>query len=215
MGALKKVDLVSDVICPWCFIGLVRLEEALAKTGASDVELTLHPFQLDPSTPPEGADLRERLAKKFGVTPANVFQRVEAAARESGIPLDFEKVRRSPNTLKAHTLLGAAKAKGSATQRALARAIFEAYFLEGRDVGEADVLADTAAAHGFDRDAVLALLADPSAIAATRHEAAELAGQGISGVPFTIFDGKLAVSGAQSVETFASVVDRARSDAES
>jgi len=209
MPSPLNVDLVSDIICPWCFIGFVRLEEALTRTGATDAVLTLHPFQLDPSTPSEGADLRERLAKRFGGAPADVFRRVEAVARESGIPLDYEKVRRFPNTLKAHTLLGAAKARGS--QRALARTLFEAYFLRELDIGDPSVLADLAAAHGFTRDEVLATLSDSSALEATRQEAAELSGQGISGVPFTIFEGKLAVSGAQGVEAFASVIERARS----
>lgn len=205
-----KVDFVSDVICPWCFIGLVRLEEALAKAGAPDAEITVHPFQLDPSTPSEGADLRERLTKKFGLAPASMFGRVEAVARESGIPLDFEKVRRSPNTLKAHAVIGAARARR--TQRALARAIFEAYFLEGLDVGDASVLANVASTHGFTRDEVLTRLSDEATLQATKREAAELSGQGISGVPFTIFSKKFAVSGAQTVETFVSVIERSRSE---
>src|SRR4051794_23431524 len=102
------IDFVSDVICPWCFIGLQRLEQALAQEPASEAPtIAFHPFQLDPTTPPGGADLRERLAAKYGIEPGTMFGRVEAAARESGIPLDFEKIRRTPNTLKAHALIGA------------------------------------------------------------------------------------------------------------
>jgi predicted DsbA family dithiol-disulfide isomerase len=207
MSALT-IDFVSDVICPWCFIGFTRLEQALAQAGEDAAEVTLRPFQLDPTTPPEGADLRERLAKKYGVDPDKMFGRVEAAARESGIALDFTKVRRTPNTLKPHMLIGAAKAKG--TQRAFARAMFAAYFLEGRDLSDDAVLVELAVAHGFTAEEATAVLADPEVLAQTRDEAKDLAGQGIGGVPFTIFEGKLAVSGAQPVEAFRSAIEQAR-----
>lgn len=202
------VDFVSDIVCPWCFIGFTRLEQALVKAGEDTAEVTLRPFQLDPTTPPEGADLRERLAKKYAMDPEKMFGRVEAAARESGIELDFAKVRRTPNTLKAHTLLGSALAKG--TQRALARALFAAYFLEGRDLSDDAVLVELGVAHGFTAVEAAALLIDPTVIEKTRSEADELAGQGIGGVPFTIFEGKLAVSGAQPVEAFEQAIGQAR-----
>jgi predicted DsbA family dithiol-disulfide isomerase len=202
------VDFVSDIICPWCFIGFTRLEQALVQAGEETAEVTLRPFQLDPTTPPEGADLRERLAKKYGVDPEKMFGRVEAAARESGIELDFARVRRTPNTLKAHALLGAAQSKG--TQRALARALFAAYFLEGRDLSDDAVLVDLGVTHGFTSEEAAAVLADRTAMDETRAEAAELAGQGIGGVPFTIFEGKLAVSGAQPVEAFQQAIGQAR-----
>jgi predicted DsbA family dithiol-disulfide isomerase len=207
MSALT-IDFVSDVICPWCFIGFTRLEQALALAGEDAAEVTLRPFQLDPTTPPEGADLRERLAKKYGVDPDKMFGRVEAAARESGIALDFTKVRRTPNTLKPHALIGAAKAKG--TQRAFARALFAAYFLEGRDLSDDAVLVELAVAHGFTAEEAKAVLADPKALEETRAEAADFAGQGIGGVPFTVFEGKLAVSGAQPVEAFRDAIEQAR-----
>jgi predicted DsbA family dithiol-disulfide isomerase len=140
-----------------------------------------------------------------------MFGRVEAAARESGIALDFAKVRRTPNTLKAHALLGAAKDKG--TQRALARALFTAYFLEGRDIGDEAVLTELAVAHGLTGEEASAVLADRAVLDETRTEAAELAGQGIGGVPFTVFDGKLAVSGAQSVDVFRQAIAQARKGA--
>ncbi len=203
------IDFVSDVVCPWCFIGFTRLEQALAKTGEESAQVTLRPFQLDPSTPPEGADLRERLASKYGMDPEKMFGRVEAAARESGIPLDFAKVRRTPNTLKAHVLLSAAIEKG--TQRALARALFGAYFLEGLDIGETSVLVGLAVQHGFTTEQAEAVFADAKALQQTTDEARDLAAQGISGVPFTVFDGKLAVSGAQPVEAFQGAITEARS----
>lgn len=206
MSALT-VDFVSDVVCPWCFIGFTRLEQALAQeTG--EVEVRLHPFQLDASTPLAGVDLRERLRAKYGADPEKMFGRVEAAARESGIPLDFAKVRRWPSTVKAHALIGAAS--DTAKQREVARALFRAYFLEGRDIGEDETLLEIAVASGLDRDGTAKLLADPDVLAAVRETAAGLSAQGISGVPFTIFAGKLAVSGAQPTDTFRQVIARAR-----
>jgi len=210
MGQPPTIDFISDVICPWCFIGLQRLENALAEEGLKDAPIVFHPFQLDPDTPPEGADLRERLASKFGGDPTPMFARVEEAARESGIALDFAKVRRTPNTLKAHVLIGHALEKG--TQRRLARALFEAYFLEGKDIGVDAVLADIAAAHGFERAEAEKLLGDQAALDDTRAEAAAVSRQGIRGVPFAILGGKLAVSGAQPTDVFRDVIRRAKTD---
>ncbi|MBX3204968.1 MAG: DsbA family oxidoreductase [Labilithrix sp.] len=203
------IDFVSDVICPWCFIGLRRLEAALEAEGAASAPITFHPFQLDPSTPAEGADLRERLAGKFGGDPEPMFRTVEEAARESGIPLDFAKVRRTPNTLAAHTLITRAHDKG--TQRALANALFEAYFLEGKDIGQRDVLVEIASGHGFARAEARDILEDRAALDLTRTEAHAMSTQGIRGVPFTILAGKLALSGAQPAAAFRDAFRRAQS----
>lgn len=203
-----SIDIVSDIVCPWCFIGARRLDQALASLP-EPVEATVvyRPFLLDPSTPPEGEDLRERLARKYGMDPDRMFGRVESAARESGIPLDFGKVRRSVSTARAHTLLRLALEKG--TQRALAGALFEAYFLEGRDVGEIDVLADVAAQHGFTVDEAEAKLRDPAELARTREEAGAVAAQGVQGVPFFVFRRRFAMSGAQTPEVFRAAIARA------
>ena len=201
------IDVVSDVVCPWCLIGVRRLEQALATFPDVDATIRLHPFLLDPSTPEEGVDLREHLQKKYGVPAAQMFTRVEAAARESGIPLDFKKVTRAVATTRAHTLLRHAKDKG--TQRALNDALLDAYFLEGRDIGNLDVLVELASAHGFDADAARALLRDEAELKATRAEAAAVAAQGISGVPFFVFGERFALSGAQPVDALQMVIERA------
>jgi predicted DsbA family dithiol-disulfide isomerase len=201
------VDIVSDVICPWCLIGTRRLTQALAAFPDVRASIRYHAFLLDPSTPREGVDLRERLAKKYGVDPARIFDRVEAAARESGIPLDFAKVTRTFSTLGAHTLLRHAAEKG--TQAALAQALFDAYFFDGKDLGVPSVLAAVAAKHGFEVDEALGLLADDTELDATREEAAAMARQGIDGVPFFVLDQKLAFSGAQSVDTMKQVIAKA------
>lgn len=203
-----RIDVVSDIICPWCFIGTRRLEQALAALdGAAAVTVTYHPFLLDPSIPPAGVDLRERLRKKYGADPETMFARVEGAARESGIPLDFAKVTRTVSTIAGHTLMRHAIARG--TQPALGAALFDAYFLQGKDVGQESTLAELGAAHGFAIDEALSLIRDEAELRRTRDEAAAWARKGIQGVPFFVFDERLAVSGAQPVAVLAGAIERA------
>lgn len=201
-----SIDVVSDVVCPWCLIGVRRLEQALASFPDLHAEVRFHPFLLEPSTPDEGVDLRERLERKYGVPAEGMFARVEAAARESGIPLDFTKVTRMAATTRAHTLIRHAYARG--TQRALKLALLEAYFLEGRDVGDPEVLVDIASRHGFDADEAAALVADADELRATRDEAQSMSARGIDGVPFFILDQRYAFSGAQPVDTMVKVIER-------
>jgi predicted DsbA family dithiol-disulfide isomerase len=201
------IDIVTDLVCPWCLIGVRRLEAALAAFPEVTPEITFHPFLLDPGTPDGGADLREQLRQKYRADPEAMFARVEAAARESGIPLDFAKVRRMVPTLRAHTLLRLAGERG--TQRALEHALVDAYFLEGRDIGAAPVLVEIASAHGFAREEVEAAIADPAALAETRRDAAEITEQGVSGVPFFIVGKRLAFSGAQPIDAMKKVIEKA------
>jgi len=175
---------VSDFVCPWCFIGTRRLEKAL---DGKPVDVAYRPFLLDPTIPLEGVDLRERLQQKFGRDPEGMFGRVEAAARETGITLDFSKVRRYPSTVRAHALVAKAK-----DPRVLANALFEAYFLQGRDIGASDVLAELAGSAEVEE----------THLELVRKRAREASEEGITGVPFFIFDGKIAVSGAQPPEVF-------------
>jgi predicted DsbA family dithiol-disulfide isomerase len=202
-----SIDVVSDVICPWCFVGTRRLDQALEALPGVEATVAHRPFLLDPSTPAGGADLRERLRAKYGVDPETMFPRVEAAARSSGIPLDFARVRRTPPTAAAHTLLRHALAKG--TQRALLRAMFEAYFLEGRDIGDAAVLASIAAGHGFEVDEAAGIARDDRELRETREEAAGASARGVTSVPFFVFGGRLAVSGAQSPDVLRAAIERA------
>ncbi|MBN8612585.1 MAG: DsbA family oxidoreductase [Deltaproteobacteria bacterium] len=206
---MRDVDIVvvSDVVCPWCLIGVTRLDQMLAARPEVRANVKFHPFLLDPTTPDEGEDLRERLERKYRIPAAQMFARVEAAAKDSGIPLDFEKVRRSVSTIRAHTLIRLGEASGQSG--ALKRALLRAYFLEGRDVGAIDTLVEIALAHGLDEATVRERLADPAELAATRSIAREASEQGVTGVPFFVFDDKLAVSGAQSVEVLGQALDRA------
>ena len=203
-----SIDVFSDVVCPWCFIGSRRLSQALSTLGDKvEAKVVYHPFLLDPTTPPEGRDLREHLQGKFGRDPVRIFGTVEAAAQSSGIPLDFTKVLRYSNTLGAHTLIRHALTKG--TQLPLVGALFSAYFLESRDVGNPDVLVDIAAKHGFAAEEARALLTHESELAQTSHEAEQALAMGIRGVPFFIFAKRVAFSGAHPPETFVSAIEKA------
>lgn len=196
MAQAYSITVVSDFVCPWCLIGTRRLEAFLSKHEAL---VTFRPFLLDPTIPPEGVDLRASLAKKFGGDPTTMFERVERAARDANVNLDFEKVRRYPSTLAAHAIVGNAKPE---THLALAHAIFDAYFMEGRDIGDADVLADVASAHGFERAEAIRIARDEDKLAKARDDAREMAEEGIRGVPFFVFDDRVAISGAQPLEAF-------------
>jgi len=202
------IDLFSDVVCPWCFIGSARLEQALA--GLADevqAEVCYHPFFLDPQVPKAGLSVADKLRRKYGVDPKQLWGRVEGAARESGIELDLSLQPMMYPTDAAHTLLRHAHAKG--TQPALAAALFRAYFQEAKNIGDESVLADIATAHGFSRDEALELATAATELELTREQALSAAQGGIRGVPFFIFDGRLAVSGAQSVSVLQAAIRKA------
>ena len=203
-----RVDIYSDVVCPWCFVGVRRLERAMASQGAGDASLRFHPYLLHPDAPPEGIDLREMLARKYGGDPERMFERVERAAAESGIALDFSRVSRTYSTVGAHTLLRHAASRR--TQPALAGALHSAYFLEGHNVADPAVLVELAAAHGFTSADAEQLLADEAERLQTVDDARQAARLGIRGVPFFLFDERYALSGAQPPEVFERAIAAAR-----
>jgi predicted DsbA family dithiol-disulfide isomerase len=202
------IDLFSDVVCPWCFIGSVRLEQALSSLDSEvQAEVCYHPFFLDPHMPRAGVSVPEKLRKKYGVDPKQLWSRAEAAAQDSGIVLDLSLQPMTYPTDAAHTLLRHAHARG--TQRALASAFFRAYFQEAKNIAEESVLADIAAQHGFSRDEALELASAEPELELTREEALSAAQGGIRGVPFFVFDGRLAVSGAQSTSVLQAAIRQA------
>ena len=208
MSASITIDLFSDFVCPWCFIGGERLEQALA--GMADevtAEVTYHPFFLDPTVPPEGVSIPQMMRKKYGVEPKQAWARVEAAARDSGITLDLSLQPLMYRTTAAHTLTRHAEAKG--TQRDFARALFRKYFLDAANISDPAVLADVAERHGFTRDEVLELLGSEAELELSSEAAISAAQGGIRGVPFFVFDGKLGVSGAQSVSVLQAAIRQA------
>lgn len=207
MSRTLKVDLFTDIVCPWCLIGSVRLDKAIAGLPAEvTVDVENHPFYLDPNTPPEGYDVGEMLRARYGREPKAIWARAEEQARLSGIDLDLSRQPRTFPTQKGHTLVRLARPKG--TQHALANAIAAAYFLEHRQVNEDAVLADIATQFGFTREEALAAIEDPAELGVSHRQAVEAAVQGIQGVPFFIFDNKYAMSGAQPEEVFEMALKR-------
>jgi predicted DsbA family dithiol-disulfide isomerase len=195
-----KIDIVSDVVCPWCFIGKRHLEEALARWAAESpvaIEVEWQPYELNPDLPPEGADRKSYLENKFGgpERATQIYDRVRAAGRTAGIAFEFDRIVRQPNTLAAHRLISAAP-PGDA-QTALVERLFRGYFLEGADLTRHDVLVGLAGEAGMPTPEAEAALRDE---ARERHvRAAEFHAQrmGVSGVPFFIVDRRFALSGAQ------------------
>jgi len=201
MARKLKVDIFTDVVCPWCLIGSVRLDKAIAALPEDvEVEVENHPFYLDPSVPAEGVDVGEMLKSRYGRDPQEMWARPQAEAKKSGVDLDLSRQPRMFRTAKAHTITRLAKSLG--TQHSLANAIADAYFLEHRQINDDAVLADIAAEHGFDREEALRLMNDPHELETTERLAAAAAHQGITGVPFFVFDEKFAMSGAQPEEVF-------------
>lgn len=208
------VNLVADFVCPWCLIGSHRIDQAIAavaeKRGAvavAGVRVAHHPFLLDANTPEDGYDLRAQLAKKFGGDPTPMFARVEQVAKESGLPLDFAKVKRMSSTVKAHSLVQHAHEVAPALQRPLVKAIYRAYFFDGLDIGDEAVLRKLASESGLDTSVVDAAFT-PDELRETREEARVASEQGITGVPFFVVADKYAVSGAQPVSVLVDALER-------
>lgn len=195
------IDLYTDIVCPWCLIGTARLDQALeALDPEVKVDITHHPFLLDPSTPREGRNTKQWLEAKYGGDVSAMQGRVEQTAREAGVPLDMSVQPMSYPTIEPHTLIRLAPA---GHQYGLAKAYARAYFLEGRNITDRDLLADIAAEHGYTREDALALLADENEHNTTQAMAVSAAQQGVNGVPFFIFDNRFAISGGQPPEVFA------------
>jgi len=200
-----RIDIVSDAICPWCYIGKRQLERALTTLSQEGLEFSVHwnPFQLNPDMPKEGRDRIAYRIQKFGSAERarELDQRVADAAANVGLELRQDLMLRTPNTLDAHRLIWLAGREGK--QDAVVEALFAAYFTQGRDVGDAEVLADCAAAGGMDRAAVAAFLAGD--VAAQEMLAADRAAReaGVNGVPSFFLDGYGLYSGAMPAETMA------------
>ena len=196
-----KIDVFTDVVCPWCIVGSARLDAAIAALPDDiDVVVENHPFYLDPNTPAEGVVVADMLRDKYGKEPAEMWERVESEARKAGVELDLSKQPRMFPTKRAHTITRLAKPLGN--QHELANAIANAYFLEHRQINDDNVLADIAAEFGFDRGDAIDAMNDENELAITEKLATDAAAQGIRGVPFFVFGEKYALSGAQPPEVF-------------
>jgi len=208
MTTLKplQIDVVSDVVCPWCYIGKKRIESALALAPDVPVELHWRPFFLNPWVPREGISRDEYLTTKFGSVDAykGVAQRVVAAASEEGLSYRPDLVKRQPNTIDCHRLIHWAEAKGRAAE--MKQRLMELYFRDGGDLTDANVLVQAAADCGLDADDVRKRLATDEDVALTSALAKDASDKGISGVPTYVFAQKYAVSGAQAPEMLARAI---------
>jgi predicted DsbA family dithiol-disulfide isomerase len=211
MAKLLKIDVFTDVVCPWCLVGSARLDQALARLP-DDIEVVVenHPFYLDPNVPAEGVDVGQMLQEKYGRDPKDMWARVEGEAAKAGIALDLSKQPRMFNTAKAHTITRLSKPNGN--QHELANAIADAYFLEHRQINDDNVLADIAVEFGWDRGDALDAINDENELSITAQLATSAAQQGIQGVPFFVFAEKYALSGAQPDEVFAQALEKSISE---
>lgn len=205
-----SVEVISDVICPWCFIGKRRLEKALAALdGSHEVRVRWLPFQLNPTMPKEGISRREYRTKKFGSWERSqeLDAQVAAAGEAEGIHFAFDRMERTPNTLDAHRLLWLADTVG--VQDAVVEALFRAYFTDGRDISDRKTLLDVVAEAGLDRGKAEAVLTSAGGQEAIR-EADELSRRVlVEGVPFFVINGKVTLSGAQPPDAFLEAFGRA------
>ncbi|HEV2548315.1 MAG TPA: DsbA family oxidoreductase [Stellaceae bacterium] len=209
-----RIDIVSDVTCPWCFIGKRRLERALALRPEVAAAVTWRPFQLNPDMPVSGMERQAYLSMKFGSAAQadRLYRNVAAAGATVDIPFDFARIRRTPNTRKAHALIRQALAEGVAD--ATVERLFRAYFLEGRDIGDRATLLELAGEIGLGQSVSERALDDPASEERVIAEDRGARRLGINAVPCFIFDGQYAVSGAQEPEFFLPIFDLVRTGAE-
>jgi predicted DsbA family dithiol-disulfide isomerase len=196
-----RIDVISDVVCPWCYIGKRRLERALELFdggGEPAVQVRWLPFELNPQLPPDGVARGDYVARKFGARAKDIYARVGEVGRSVGIEFAFDHIARQPNTVPAHQLI--ALAGQHAKQDEMVETLFRAYFLEGVDLTRPDNLVALARQAGLDAEAASACLGDAAQRQAVLSDESHAHALGVSGVPFFIFNRRLAVSGAQEPE---------------
>ena len=206
---VMQLDVISDVICPWCFIGKRKLDAALTQVSDFQINLMWRPYQLDPTTPPEGHDRKQQMIRKFGPdADKQIFKNVLAAAEGTGINWNFNKITRTPNTLNAHRLIRWAASTGQ--QHQMAEALFCAYFEQALDIGDVDVLLDIGEAQGLERALLVDLFASDRDVEQTREDDAAARDLGVTGVPAFLAGGKFMLMGAQEPEYLNLFLDKAR-----
>ena len=203
-----RIDIVSDVVCPWCIVGYRQLSLALERLG-TEADIHWHPFELNPDMPPGGENLVEHVARKYGSTREESMaarERLETLGRELGFAFRHTEDKRIVPTFRAHRLLAWAEEHGRG--HALQMALFAAYFGDGADVDDTEVLLDACVDVGLERDAARVALADERLADAVRERERFWLAQGITGVPAMVFDERHLVSGAQGVERYAAILER-------
>lgn len=207
-GPVVQVDIVSDVMCPWCIVGFKQLEQALGKVGVGAF-IRWHPFELNPAMPPEGQNLSAHITEKYGSTRQQSEQNRQhliQLGQTLGITFNFGPDSRIVNTFNAHQLLGWAQTKG--LQHPLKLALFAAHFTEGKDVSDPAVLVDVAAVVGLERSEAQEVLHSQSHAAETREHQEFWTSRGISGVPSMVFNGRYMLTGAQGADTYAQMLQK-------
>ncbi len=208
------IDIVSDVVCPWCYIGKRKLEAALELSRAAGLptpDIRWHPFQLNPDMPVAGMSRKQYLEDKFGgpQRAAEIYERVRTAGRAAGLELDIDGITRQPNTLAAHALIAFAQQQGAAQGNDVKERLLKAYFIENRFIGDVEELVLIAGEAGLDTDAARTFVTDPSQLKAVADADAQARGMGIGGVPYFIFNQKVAVSGAQDPASLLAAMQQA------
>ena len=201
-----KLDIMSDPICPWCYIGKTQLDRALASHPDHPFTVEWHPFQLNPDMPAEGMDRRAYLEGKFGgkAEAVQVYGNIERQARTLGLSIDFAAMKRTPNTINAHRLIHWAGLEQK--QQGLVDALFDAYFCKGVDIGESDNLCDIAEKAGLERDMIAHLLDGDTDCQMIRERDAHCRKMGVNAVPTFIVANQHAVPGAQTPEVWATII---------
>ncbi|MEK1888660.1 MAG: DsbA family oxidoreductase [Phyllobacterium sp.] len=202
------IDVVSDVVCPWCFVGRKRLQYALELNPDLDVTVNWRPFQLDPTIPLQGKDRKRYMQEKFGSSDRifEIHQQLTELGKEVGIEFDFDSIEISPNTLDAHRLIRWASQAQPNVQDTLVGILFSYYFEQGKDIGDSEVLLEAAEEAGMDVAIVASLLPTDADTVGVRQEIDTANQIGVRGVPCFILDQKYAVMGAQSAETLADAI---------
>ncbi len=207
-----KIEIYSDVICPWCYLGESRLKKALESLPkTAEIEINYLPYELNPATAEAGVDRKKYLEAKYGPRIREADQRLKSLGQAMGIEYNFDKAERIPNTLKAHRLIWFAAQKG--LQEKAVKGLFKAYFTDGIDIGDEHELASVASEWGMDNAEVLRFLKSDKGVEEVRALEERAYNLEITGVPFFIFNGKAAVSGAQEVETFTDILQQMAGDA--
>ena len=210
MMACMMIEIYSDVICPWCFIGKRRLDAALATPAGEGVEVVWRPYQLHPNLPPGGLDRGEYLKRRYGdaAERAKAPRRILEEGEDVGIAFNYAAIARLPNTFAAHRLLEAAAEAGR--QHTLAETLFRHYFCEGRDVGDVATLCDAAAESGMNAAQARDLLTGGEGETTVRKRIGEAFERGVAGVPCYLLGGGFMLPGAQSSNTMAQFIERAK-----
>ena len=207
------IDIVSDVVCPWCYIGKRKLEAALALPEAADlpnIVIRWHPFQLNPDLPAQGMPRKQYLEDKFGgpEKAAAIYEQVRAAGAAIGLTLNIDGITKQPNTLAAHALIAFAQA-GDANVSDLQERLFQAYFVENRMIGSPDVLAEIAEEAGLNGEDARTFITDPEHLEVVAQADANIRRLGMTAVPFFIFNQKLSVAGAHDPATLLGAMQQA------